>query len=116
MAGTPDISNHLAAPFGSMGSQIATSGDKVVQETGIYISTIWGNFDTARHMFARSLKINPDQPELNMLVDRPQDAMEFRPDMPGAIPQLPSSTPVLPDIVPSLPQAPVPQLPFVPEP
>jgi len=97
-------------------AEVAPSDERVWREMGLLYLNEKGDFDTARHMFARSIELNPDQPELSMIVARPQDAAAFRPDMPGVSPQLPGSVPALPDIMPSLPQAPVPQLPFIPEP
>jgi len=98
-------------------AEVAPSDERVWREMGLLYLNEKGDLDTARHMFARSLEINPDQPELSMLVDQPQDPLQqFRPDIPGVSPQLPGSVPALPDIMPYLPQAPVPELRFVPAP
>ncbi len=81
-----------------------------------------GDMDTDREMFARSLSLNPDQPELRIIMGQTPYPQKAAP--PGTAPPVPSITPPvpggelpsLPDVLPSAAQPIVPQVPNVRDP
>ena len=69
------------------------------------------DMDQAREMFRKSLELNPNQPELSMLMQSPSPEMPNQlPGMPGlpgaALPEMPA-LPILP-ASPQMPQTPIP--------
>jgi tetratricopeptide (TPR) repeat protein len=83
-------------------AQIAPKDDKVFRELGMILLNQKGDRQGASRMFARSLALNPNQPELTMLA-RQQNAKVGASDNPmeGLAPpgvQLPDLGPKLPEI------------------
>ena len=88
-------------------AEIAPNDDKVWREMGMIYLNEKGDMDTAREMFARSLSLNPDQPELTFLIGQLQYPQQSRPQLPGFTPPMPGAElPLLPDVRPMLPQIP----------
>ena len=71
-----------------------------------------GDGESARRMFARSLSLNPNQPELAMFMTQQPDQGRDRTEMPGAFPPMPDLTPP----TPRLPFPETPRMPTVPGP
>lgn len=92
-------------------TQIFPNDPKVFREMGfIYFNDI-GDQQTAQRMFARSLALDPGQPELAMLVNQPGTAASTAKDDPFGtfMPDLPK----LPGLEPMVPELPRPALPDV---
>jgi tetratricopeptide (TPR) repeat protein len=88
-------------------SEIAPESHEVYREMGMIYLNEKGDMTMARRMFAKSLSINRDQPELLMLMSQ-QEAQPpgYRPPMPGPSP--------MPGVTPPVPQIPMPQMPKLP--
>ena len=88
-------------------AQIAPQSAEVFREMGMIYLNDNGDMETARRMFARSLSINPNQPELAMFVTQQPDQGKDRTEMPEAFPPMP-------DITPPMPRLPFPEMPGMP--
>jgi tetratricopeptide (TPR) repeat protein len=85
-------------------AEIAPESDEVYREMGMIYLNQKRDMENARRMFARSLSLNPNQPELAMLMaQQQQQQMET--------PQMPEFGPPMPGVTPPLPQLPSPQIP-----
>ena len=84
-------------------SEIAPESDEVFREMGMIYWNEKRDLETARRMFARSLSLNRNQPELAILMTQQLQRMEA-PQMPGFVPPMPE--PALPQLpkVPTLPR------------
>ena len=80
----------------------------VFRELGMLYLNEKRDFEMARRMFARSLELNPNQPDLAILINQPPSPDDLGPDLPGIEPPIPQ----LPDLGIELP---VPQIPKPPE-
>jgi len=79
-------------------SEIAPESDEVFREMGMVYLNEKQDMETARRMFARSLSLNPNQPDLGILMTRQPQRTEV-PQMPGMLPQIPEPAfPQLPEI------------------
>jgi len=83
-------------------SEIAPESDDVFREMGMIYFNEKRDIETARTMFARSLSLNSNQPELAILMTQQPHRMQ-PPRMPGLLPPMPEpALPQLPEI-PTLP-------------
>jgi tetratricopeptide (TPR) repeat protein len=88
-------------------AEIAPESDEVYREMGMIYMNYKRDMENARRMFARSLSLNPNQPELALLMTQQQQQMEA--------PQMPEFGPPMPDFTPPLPELPFPQVPRLPQ-
>jgi Flp pilus assembly protein TadD len=84
-------------------AEIAPESDEVYREMGMIYLNYKRDMANARRMFARSLSLNPNQPELALIMTQQQQQTEA--------PQMPEFGPPMPGITPPLPQPPVPRIP-----
>jgi Flp pilus assembly protein TadD len=87
-------------------AEIAPESDEVYREMGMIYLNQKGDMENARRMFARSLSLNPNQPELALLMTQQQQQMET--------PQMPEFGPPMPGVSPPVPELPFPQIPRMP--
>jgi tetratricopeptide (TPR) repeat protein len=88
-------------------AEIAPESDEVYREMGMIYLNHKRDMENARKMFARSLSLNPNQPELALLMTQRQESIES-PD------QMPEFGPPMPDVTTPVPQVPFPQIPRMP--
>lgn len=93
-------------------ARIAPQSAEVFREIGMIYLNETGDMESARRMFARSLSINPNQPELAMFVTQQADQGKDRTEMPKAFPSMPDFTPPMP----RLPFPEIPRMPSMPGP
>ena len=86
-------------------SEIAPESHEVYREMGMIYLNEKRDIETARRMFARSLSLNPDQPELAVLMMQRPRRMEAPTQMPGLLSPIPE---------PALPR--LPHMPTIPGP
>jgi len=86
-------------------AKIAPESDEVYREMGMIYLNQKRDMGNARRMFARSLSLNPNQPELAILMTQQQDRMEA---------QAPGVLPPMPVVTPPIPEPPFPQIPKIP--
>jgi len=88
-------------------AEIAPQSDEVYREMGMIYLNQKRDMESARRMFARSLSLDPNQPDLAMLMTQQQGRIEAPAGMPELVPPMPGvTTPV--------PQPPFPQIPQIP--
>ena len=88
-------------------AEIAPQSDEVYREMGMIYLNQRRDVENARRMFARSLSLNPNQPELAFLMTQQQGQVEAAERGPGLLPPMPGVT--LP-----VPEQPFPQIPTMP--
>jgi len=88
-------------------AEIAPQSDEVYREMGMIYLNQKRDRENARRMFARSLSLNPKQPDLAMLMTQQQGGIEAPAGMPELVPPMPG-------VPPALPQPPFPQIPGIP--
>gem|GEM_PF-3701178 len=88
-------------------AEIAPGSDEVYREMGMIYLNQKRDMENARKMFARSLSLNPNQPELAILMTQQQQQMET--------PQVPEFGTPMPDFSPPVPQLPAPRIPGMPQ-